>query len=122
MHPRAAPPRCRHLHRADPPLPHRHRAVRRCPELLPRYLTTFIFWLVTIATNLLRGIGAFSSADTTASLTSGLSERGHFAAGVVLAYVFVVPPKPYGLPIHDSMPASTVVFVIGLVTLVVSSF
>jgi len=50
-----------------------------------------------------------------------LTARGFFSASFVLAYVFVVPPRPHELPLGGTMPTSTQVFLVGLMNLILST-
>lgn len=57
------------------------------------FLTVFIFWMVTLAANLLMGVGTFGGATNARELEDALVARGAFSSSLVLAYVFVVPAK-----------------------------
>ena len=87
------------------------------------FLTAFIFWLVTMAANLLMGVGTFGAAKTPRELEEVLVSRGAFSSSLVLAYVFVVPANPHNLPIgRDAVPTSSQIFVWGLSSLTFSAF
>jgi len=62
------------------------------------WMSAFMFWLVSILTNFVSGLGVFSSAPSADRLQEMLQHRGTFASGAVLAYVFVVPAQPRNLP------------------------
>jgi len=87
------------------------------------FLTVFIFWMVTLAANLLMGVGTFGGATNARELEDALVARGAFSSSLVLAYVFVVPANPHSLPIGtQGIPTSTQIFVWGLVALTLSAF
>jgi len=83
--------------------------------------TVLVFWIVVVLCNLLGGMGVVA-ATARAGLREALINRGVFTGTFVLAYVFVVPPRPHGIPLKGNFPTSTALFVVGLCNLILSTF
>lgn len=81
-------------------------------------LTVVVFWFITMLANMLGGMGIVAAAER-GELRGALVERGVFSASFLLAYVFVVPPRPRDLPLLDVIPSSTTLFILGLTNLIV---
>ena len=84
-------------------------------------LTVLVFWVLTMLANLFGGLGTFAATERD-GLRDAILSRGVFSSSFVLAYVFVVPPRPHDLPLAGTMPTSTLLFLLGLVNLVVCTF
>lgn len=84
-------------------------------------LTVLVFWVLTMLANLFGGLGTFAATERD-GLRDAIVGRGVFSSSFVLAYVFVVPPRPHDLPLAGTMPTSTLLFLLGLTNLIVCTF